>query len=50
LPTALQFVSLGHDTPLSRADVAPVGLGLVTIDQVVPFQCSTNVFCVELAE
>jgi hypothetical protein len=38
---------LGHDTPLRLLLVAPFGLGLVTIDQLVPFQCSTNVLVVE---
>jgi hypothetical protein len=27
--------------------VDPLGLGLVTIDQVVPFHCSTNVLLIE---
>jgi hypothetical protein len=42
-PTALQLVVLEHATSLSEAKVYPLGFGLGTIDQVVPFQCSTNV-------
>jgi len=43
-PTAVQSVGFGHDTPLRRLrDNRPVGFGLVTIVQVVPFQCSVNV-------
>jgi hypothetical protein len=42
-PTAKQLVVLGHDTPLSKEAVAPVGLGLVRTDQLVPFHCSTSV-------
>lgn len=42
-PTALQLVVLGHDTPDRTESVVPAGLGLVTIDQLVPSQCSTNV-------
>ena len=46
LPTAKQLVVTGHATLLSRLEVAPVGLGLVTIDHVVPFQRSMSVFVV----
>src|SRR5439155_7564474 len=49
-PTASQLDVLGHDTPLRTGDVAPLGLGLVTIDQLVPFQRSTNVLFAELVE
>ena len=42
-PTALQLVVLAHDTPLRSSLNEPLGLGLVMIDQLVPFQCSTNV-------
>jgi hypothetical protein len=41
----LQFVGVEHDTPAKLADM-PFGFGLVITDQLVPFQCSTNVFCV----
>jgi hypothetical protein len=44
-PTAKQLVEDGHDTPLRSVIDAPAGLGIVTIDQTVPFQRSTN--CVE---
>jgi hypothetical protein len=46
-PTALQFVALGHDTLPSEFTPNSLGLGLVTIDHVVPFQCSTNVLAVD---
>jgi hypothetical protein len=42
-PTASQLVVLKHATPLSEAEVDPLGFGLGTVDQVVPFQCSTSV-------
>jgi hypothetical protein len=41
-PTAKQLVVVGHETPLSVDSVAPLAFGLVMIDQVVPFHCSTN--------
>jgi hypothetical protein len=34
---------VGHDTPLRLLDVAPVGSGLVVMDQVVPLRRSTSV-------
>jgi len=43
VPTATQLVVRVHDTLASWLPVALVGLGLVIVDQVVPFQCSTNV-------
>jgi hypothetical protein len=43
-------VVLGHDTPFKMVQVAPLGFGLVIIDQVVPFHCSTNVLGAELVE
>ena len=47
-PTAKQLVAVGHDTPLRLASVEPsVGLGLATIDQLVPSQPSTNVLLPE---
>ena len=49
-PTALQLVGLGHETPFSPLNVAPLGLGLATIDQAVPFQRSVNVLLVKPAE
>jgi hypothetical protein len=39
LPTTKQLVVLGHDTP-NRA--ASIGLGIVVIFQLDPFQCSTT--------
>ena len=42
-PTAVQSVVVGHDTLLRMFSSAPGSFGLVTIDQLVPFQCSTNV-------
>jgi hypothetical protein len=47
LPTAKQLVVLAHATPYRMTAFVPVGLGLVTIDQLVPFQCSTNVLVPE---
>jgi hypothetical protein len=35
---------LAHDTPLKKIEVEPLGFGLVTIDQLVPSQCSANVW------
>jgi hypothetical protein len=50
-PTAKQLVVSTHDTPPSPALVEPsVGLGLPTIDQLVPFQRSTNVCIAEVVE
>src|SRR5262245_59464746 len=42
-PTAMQMLTPGHATPNRRLPVAPVGLGLATMAQLVPFQRSTNV-------
>jgi hypothetical protein len=42
-PTAVQAVLDMHDTPLRVLLVVPVGLGVVWIDQLVPFQPSANV-------
>ena len=50
LPTALQLVSLAHDTPFRLGTVEPSGLGLVSIDHPVPLQCSTKVCRPELVE
>ena len=47
-PTATQLVAAEHDTPSSSDPPVPVRLGLVTIDQLVPFQLSTNVVGAEL--
>src|SRR5664279_4948481 len=38
----MQTLLDGHDTPLSAASVAPGGSGVRWIDQLVPFQRSTN--------
>ena len=43
-PTAKQLVVVGHDTPFKTVEADPAGLGLATIDQVVPFQCSASDF------
>ncbi len=43
LPTAKQTFGRGHDTPFSELKVAPGGLGVATILQLVPFQCSASV-------
>jgi hypothetical protein len=42
-PAAAQVVAEVHDTPLSWLDAAPAGLGVVWIDQLVPFQRSAKV-------
>jgi hypothetical protein len=42
LPTVTQFDGLVHDTAYSREN-CPAGLGLGTIDHLVPFQRSTSV-------
>jgi len=42
-PTAKQLVELEHDTPSNSTAARAGGLGLATIDQLVPFQCSINV-------
>jgi hypothetical protein len=49
-PTAAQVVVLEHDTPSRAASVAPPGLGLVTIAQLVPFHCSTTVLKCEFVK
>jgi hypothetical protein len=41
-PAAVQAVAALHDTPVKVANVAPAGLGVVLIVQVVPFHCSAN--------
>src|SRR5664279_155130 len=41
-PTAVQLVLDVHDTPLRLLEVAPVGLGVVWTDQLVPFHRSAN--------
>ena len=43
-PTAKQLVVVGHDKPFKAVEVDPVGLGLATTAQLVPFHCSTNDF------
>ena len=42
-PIAMQLVALAHETRSRRANATDAGFGLVTIDQVVPFHCSTKV-------
>jgi hypothetical protein len=49
-PTARQVVVLGQDTPRSRLSDAPLGLGLLVVVQLVPFQRSTNVLIVLVVE
>jgi hypothetical protein len=48
LPTATQLVAVVHDTPLTATAAAPLGVGLATIDQVVPFQRSMSTCGAEL--
>ena len=43
-PAAVQSVVVGHETLLRMLQRAPAAFGLATIDQVVPFHCSTKVF------
>ena len=38
----MQSTALVHDTPLRGAKKVPLGLGVVTVDQVVPSQCRAN--------
>jgi len=40
----VQPAGVGHDTPVSAVLLLAAGLGLGTIERVVPFQCSTSVF------
>jgi hypothetical protein len=47
-PTAKQLVAPEQVTPRSALAGRSVAFGLVMIDHADPFQCSTNVFCVEL--
>ncbi len=42
-PTAVHAVAEGQDTALSTPSLAPVGLGVVWTDQLVPFQTSARV-------
>jgi hypothetical protein len=42
-PTAVQAVGDQHDTPFRWLYVAPVGLAVDSVDQLVPFQRSTNI-------
>jgi hypothetical protein len=42
-PTAVQAVLDVHDTPTSWLSDAPLGFGVVSMDQLVPFQCSANI-------
>ncbi|MFL5859704.1 MAG: hypothetical protein ACJ780_02850 [Solirubrobacteraceae bacterium] len=41
-PTTVQAVADVHDTPLKELEVAPAGLGIPWLDQILPFQRSTN--------
>jgi hypothetical protein len=47
LPTATQLVKLAHATPRRTLEDTPVGLGLDTIDHIVPSHRSTNVAVTE---
>src|SRR5947207_151593 len=49
LPTATHIVVVGHFTSVRSLLVAPAGSGLVTIDQLFPSHCSTNVWIAPLA-
>jgi hypothetical protein len=42
-PTATQVAAAAHETPARADRSTPATLGLVTADQIVPFQCSINV-------
>ncbi len=42
-PTAVQDLGDAHETPRKLLLVAPAGFGVDGIDQLVPFECSTNV-------
>lgn len=42
-PTAVQAPRDVHDTPARPADVEPAGLGVFSIDHLLPFQCSARV-------
>ena len=42
LPTAVQELADRHDTPFRVLTLSPGGVGLETIDQVVPFHDSTR--------
>src|ERR1700730_2292988 len=42
-PTAVQAVAAVHDTPIRKLPVAPVGLGVGWIAQLLPFQRSASV-------
>ncbi len=46
-PTAKQLVVLAHDTPVRLLLPDPAGCGVVTSDQLVPFQCSTRLVVAE---
>ena len=46
-PIALQLLAVAHDTSVSWVANAPGGLGLGTIDQELPSQCSIRVGLVE---
>jgi hypothetical protein len=48
LPMAVHALAELHDTPDSRLDGAPAGLGVVWTLQLDPFQRSANVTCVPL--
>ncbi|HEU4703623.1 MAG TPA: hypothetical protein VFS37_14165 [Conexibacter sp.] len=41
-PTAMHAVMTAQETPLRRVLVAPAGLGVVWIDQLVPFHASAS--------
>jgi hypothetical protein len=41
-PTAVQSVADGHETPASELELAPEGPGVVSMDQLVPFQPSAS--------
>jgi hypothetical protein len=43
-PTVKQLLALIHDTAEREFSVVSEGLGLATMDQLVPFQCSIRVF------
>jgi hypothetical protein len=50
LPTAVQAEAEVHETPMRPFSSRPLMVGLGTIDQAVPFHCSTRVWPVDAIE
>jgi hypothetical protein len=49
VPTAVQFVAFGHDTPIRSISVL-LSFGDAAIVQAAPFHCSANVLTARPAE